>query len=168
MKNIVPILTVVAAIVVIWYAAAIPMNSQWALDQAERAEVELSTSELIFDTWSQERPRLPTPHQVVSELWGSTVEIKITSKRSLIFHGWITLSATMLGFAFGTGLGEVAGKVFRFGHLGSLTDAMALSGLGTAEMCMVDLGLDIELGSGVAAAQDVWRRRPAQSQKDAA
>jgi NitT/TauT family transport system permease protein len=105
MKNIVPILTVVAAIVVIWYAAAIPMNSQWALDQAERAEVELSTGELILDTWSQERPRLPTPHQVVSELWGSTVEMKITSKRSLIFHGWITLSATMLGFAFGTGLG---------------------------------------------------------------
>ena len=94
MKNIVPILTVVAAIVVIWYAAAIPMNSQWALDQAERAEVELSTGELILDTWSQERPRLPAPHQVVSELWGSTVEMKVTSKRSLIFHGWITLSAT--------------------------------------------------------------------------
>ena len=105
MKNIVPILTVVAAIVVIWYAAAIPMNSQWALDQAERAEVELSTGELILDTWSQERPRLPAPHQVVSELWGSTVEMKVTSKRSLIFHGWITLSATMLGFAFGTALG---------------------------------------------------------------
>ena len=86
-------------------AAAIPMNSQWALDQAERAEVELSTGELILDTWSQERPRLPAPDQVVSELRGSTVEMKVTSKRSLIFHGWITLSATMLGFAFGTGLG---------------------------------------------------------------
>jgi NitT/TauT family transport system permease protein len=105
MKNIIPILTVVAAIVVLWYAAAIPMNSQWALDQAERAEVELSSSELILDTWSQERPRLPAPHQVVSELWGSTVEMKVTSKRSLVFHGWITLSATMLGFAFGTGMG---------------------------------------------------------------
>ncbi|MEC7762689.1 MAG: ABC transporter permease [Pseudomonadota bacterium] len=105
MKNIIPILAVVAAIVVIWYAAAIPMNSQWALDQAKRADVELSTSELIVDTWSQERPRLPAPHQVVAELWGSTVEMKVTSKRSLIFHGWITLSATMLGFAFGTGLG---------------------------------------------------------------
>lgn len=80
----------------------------------------------------------------------------------------VTHAADAYGMAFGVGLGEVAGKVFRFGHLGSLTDAMALSGLGTAEMCMVDLGLDIELGSGVAAAQDVWRRRPAQSQKDAA
>jgi NitT/TauT family transport system permease protein len=31
--------------------------------------------------------------------------MKVTSKRSLVFHGWITLSATMLGFAFGTGMG---------------------------------------------------------------
>ena len=30
---------------------------------------------------------------------------KITSKRSLVFHGWITLSTTLLGFIFGTGLG---------------------------------------------------------------
>ena len=63
------------------------------------------------------------------------------------------------------GLGEVAGKVFRIGHLGSLTDVMMLSGLATAEMCMVDLGLDIELGSGVAAAQEYYRHGPAYSGK---
>lgn len=59
--------------------------------------------------------------------------------------------------AFGVGLGEVAGKVFRIGHLGSLTDVMALSGIATAEMVMVDLGLNIKLGSGVAAAQEHYR-----------
>ena len=61
------------------------------------------------------------------------------------------------GVAFGAGLGDVAGKVFRIGHLGSLTDVMTLSGIATAEMVMVDLGLDIKLGSGVAAAQNVYR-----------
>ena len=61
------------------------------------------------------------------------------------------------GVAFGAGLGDVAGKVFRIGHLGSLTDVMALSGIATAEMVMADLGLEITLGSGVAAAQDVYR-----------
>ena len=61
------------------------------------------------------------------------------------------------GVAFGVGLGEVAGKVFRIGHLGSLTDVMMLSGLATAEMTMADLGLDIKLGSGVAAAQEYYR-----------
>lgn len=66
-------------------------------------------------------------------------------------------AASAYGVAFGTGLGEVAGKVFRIGHLGSLTDVMALSGLATAEMVMADLGLDIRLGSGVAAAQDYYR-----------
>ncbi|MEL6959997.1 MAG: L-aspartate--glyoxylate aminotransferase BhcA [Pseudomonadota bacterium] len=69
----------------------------------------------------------------------------------------VTRAADKYGMAFGVGLGEVAGKVFRIGHLGMLTDAMMLSGLGVAEMVMVDLGLDIKLGSGVAAAQDFYR-----------
>ena len=69
----------------------------------------------------------------------------------------VTVAAEKYGMAFGVGLGEVAGKVFRIGHLGSLTDAMMLSGLGVAEMVMVDLGLDVKLGSGVAAAQEFYR-----------
>ncbi len=59
--------------------------------------------------------------------------------------------------SFGGGLGKVAGKVFRIGHLGSITDVMVLSGIATAEMAMVDLGLPITLGSGVAAAQEYYR-----------
>ena len=58
--------------------------------------------------------------------------------------------------AFGVGLGEVAGKVFRIGHLGMLSDVLALSGIATAEMVMADLGLDVKLGSGVAAAQEYY------------
>lgn len=69
----------------------------------------------------------------------------------------VTHSAEKYGVAFGIGLGEVAGKVFRIGHLGSLTDVMTLAGLATAEMAMADLGLSIRLGSGVAAAQDYYR-----------
>ena len=80
----------------------------------------------------------------------------------------VTHAATKYGVAFGVGLGEVAGKVFRIGHLGSLTDVMMLSGLATAEMCMVDLGLDIRLGSGVAAAQDYYRGHSVMAQQNAA
>ncbi len=69
----------------------------------------------------------------------------------------VTHAADKYGVAFGVGLGEVAGKVFRIGHLGMLTDVLALSGVATAEMVMVDLGLDIKLGSGVAAAQEYYR-----------
>jgi alanine-glyoxylate transaminase/serine-glyoxylate transaminase/serine-pyruvate transaminase len=69
----------------------------------------------------------------------------------------VTHAADTYGVAFGVGLGDVAGKVFRIGHLGMLTDVLALSGIATAEMAMADLGLEVTLGSGVAAAQEVYR-----------
>ncbi len=59
--------------------------------------------------------------------------------------------------SFGAGLGELAGKAFRIGHLGALSDVMVLSGLATLEMAMADLGYPIRLGAGVAAAQDYFR-----------
>ncbi|QCO55715.1 aminotransferase class V-fold PLP-dependent enzyme [Pseudorhodobacter turbinis] len=80
----------------------------------------------------------------------------------------VTVAARDYDMAFGVGLGEVAGKVFRIGHLGSLTDAMMLSGLATVEMVMVDLGLDIRLGSGVAAAQEYYRLGSGKSKRIAA
>lgn len=107
MKTIVPVLTVIVAIVVVWYGAAVWMNSQWTLDQAARAETELNFSQVVADTMQQERPVLPAPHQVAQELYNTVIDKKITSKRSLVFHAWITLSATLLGFVIGTGLGIV-------------------------------------------------------------
>lgn len=59
--------------------------------------------------------------------------------------------------SFGIGLGDVAGKIFRIGHLGSMTDVMALSGIATLEMAMADLGYPIEPGSGTIAAQEYYR-----------
>ena len=105
MRSIVSICVVVGALIFVWYLAAVSLNSTWALDKAKRAGVEIGTKELILDTWSQEKPKLPAPHQVASELWKTTVEKKITSKRSLIFHSWITLSSTLVGFLIGTSLG---------------------------------------------------------------
>ncbi len=105
MKSIGPILTVVAAIIAIWYAGAFAMNAKWSLDQAERAGKELSLSQVFVDTMTQDRAILPAPHQVVAELWKTTVQKKVTSKRSLVFHGWITLNATLWGFALGATVG---------------------------------------------------------------
>ncbi|WP_018238011.1 L-aspartate--glyoxylate aminotransferase BhcA [Ensifer sp. BR816] len=80
----------------------------------------------------------------------------------------VTHAAKKYDVAFGVGLGEVAGKVFRIGHLGSLTDVMALSGIATAEMVMADLGLGIKLGSGVAAAQEYYRKNQVSGDRGAA
>ncbi|QDY71636.1 ABC transporter permease [Qingshengfaniella alkalisoli] len=100
-----PIVTVVLAIVAIWYAAAVWLNAPWAYDRATRADVQLTATELVADTWNQDKPKLPAPHQVAGELWDTTIAKSITSKRSLIYHSWITLSSTLLGFALGTALG---------------------------------------------------------------
>ncbi|MEM7042358.1 MAG: ABC transporter permease [Pseudomonadota bacterium] len=100
-----PILTVVAAIIVIWYAGTVFLNAPWERDQAERAGTELSLGQLITNTMAQERPVLPAPHQVAVEIWETTALKKVTSKRSLVYHAWITLSATLLGFAMGVVLG---------------------------------------------------------------
>jgi NitT/TauT family transport system permease protein len=105
MRSLVSICVVVGALIFIWYLAAFSLNSTWALDKAKRAGLEMSSKELILDTWSQDKPKLPAPHQVGIELWKTTIEKKITSKRSLIFHSWITLSSTLLGFLIGTSLG---------------------------------------------------------------
>jgi len=80
----------------------------------------------------------------------------------------VTHAAQKYGVAFGAGLGDVAGKVFRIGHLGCMTDVVALSGIATAEMVMADLGMNIKLGSGVAAAQEVYSRQNASAFSSAA
>ncbi len=59
--------------------------------------------------------------------------------------------------ALGAGLSEVAGKLFRIGHLGDLNELMLISGIAGAEMAMRDVGIDVTPGSGVAAAAEFWR-----------
>ena len=105
MRNVIPVLTAVLAILVIWYGAAVMLNKQWVLDQAARQDRVLTTPELIAETWAQEKPKLPAPHQVATELWDTVAMKKPTSKRSLVYHAWVTMSATVLGFGLGTLLG---------------------------------------------------------------
>ncbi|MFP4304559.1 ABC transporter permease [Rhodosalinus sp.] len=121
--RVLPILAVVVAIVALWYAACVPMNVKETLTLAERAGAEVappSASERrdmgrfalvlanpgqLGGSFSLDRPRLPAPHQVLAELWKTTVATPPSSKRSLVYHGWVTLSATLLGFGIGTALG---------------------------------------------------------------
>ena len=60
--------------------------------------------------------------------------------------------------SLGAGLSKVAGKLFRIGHLGDLNELMLLGAIAGSEMAMLDLGIRIEPGSGVAAAQSFWRK----------
>ncbi|MEL7462060.1 MAG: ABC transporter permease [Pseudomonadota bacterium] len=120
MRNIGPVLVVITVILGIWYAACVPMNIHGTVNLARqhgfeaqpegrRARQQTGAFELaamnpdaIGYVWSEDKPRLPAPHQVVAELAKGTLSVAPTDKRSLVFHAWATLSATFLGFVIGT------------------------------------------------------------------
>lgn len=127
MRNLLPILTVLAAIACLWWAAVAPMNIRTALDQVERSGAvvipegsvqrrDISAWRLMLDNrdhvaigYDLKRPRLPTPSQVGQEMWKTTgamvLKGRTWSKRSLIYHSWVTLRSTLWGFLLGTTLG---------------------------------------------------------------
>lgn len=105
MKSALPVVTVVAVIIALWYGGAVWLNAPWVYDQAARAGQEVSLPDLLVATMQQDRPVLPAPHQVIKGLYDGITGQAITSKRSLVYHAWVTLSGTMFGFVIGTVLG---------------------------------------------------------------
>jgi NitT/TauT family transport system permease protein len=104
-NSVIPVGTVLIAILALWYVFAVILNAPFERDQAARANTTISTRQLIANTMAQERPVLPAPHQVAAEIRKTVFDISPTSKRSLVYHGWVTLSSTLLGFGLGTLLG---------------------------------------------------------------
>ena len=99
------ITAVMAFIVVIWYGAAVYLNSDVLIDKYERQKTEWNFQLLVSDSWSMGRPVLPAPHQIMEDMNKSLFEHKITSKRSLVYHGGVTISSTLVGFVMGGVLG---------------------------------------------------------------
>jgi NitT/TauT family transport system permease protein len=129
-----PVLAMVLGLVGLWYLAVVPMNVKETLTQAERAGAEIVPGSAadrrdamalvlvaqnpgaLGASWSLDRPRLPAPHQVLAELYESTIDEEINgrrgivrsgtlSNRGLVYHSWVTLQATLLGFVIGAALG---------------------------------------------------------------
>ncbi|MDP6967531.1 MAG: ABC transporter permease [Gammaproteobacteria bacterium] len=105
--NVIPVLTVVMAIILVWYAGAIYLNSPQIIERYEKKSIDWTVSQLASDSWNMKRAVLPSPHQVAVELKKTIVDKNITSKRSLVYHAGITLSSTLLGFVLGAGLGVI-------------------------------------------------------------
>ncbi len=105
-RSALPLATVVLALIAVWYVAAALMNAPLQRDAyANAGRTDYSTGDLLVNSLNMERPKLPGPHQVVGELYRLIFATPPTSKRSLVYHGAITLEETLIGFLIGSALG---------------------------------------------------------------
>ena len=103
--RVLPVATVLAVIVALWYAAAVWLNAPRVIEQLEGDAATWTTRDLLHGTWSMGRPVLPAPHQIAEDLLQTVFKTPVHSKRSLVYHAGVTVSATVLGFLFGAALG---------------------------------------------------------------
>ena len=101
----IPVAFITLVLLIVWYLAAIPMNAVVAEPKIEAAGGGLWNTLAV--SWSMDRPVLPAPHQIIIELFNTIVMIAPWKVKSLVFHCWVTLSSTLLGFALGVILGIV-------------------------------------------------------------
>jgi NitT/TauT family transport system permease protein len=102
-----PVVTMVLALMVIWYIAAVAMNWRLVRDGLEREETPYAVTDVLSGTMSAERPLLPAPHQIVSTFVDSVFGYPPLAPRSLVYHSLVTLSATLIGFALGAVFGTL-------------------------------------------------------------
>lgn len=102
-----PVVTMVLALIVIWYIAAVAMNWTLVRDGFEREETPYTMTDVLAGTMSAERPLLPAPHQIVSTFVDGVFGYPPLAPRSLVYHSLVTLSATLIGFAFGAIFGTL-------------------------------------------------------------
>ena len=104
-SSFIPITVVIAVIIMFWYAGAVYLNAPVLIDQYERQKTEWNFEKLRQDAWAMGRPILLAPHQILEDMNKSIFGRKVTSKRSLVYHGWVTISSTLVGFGIGALLG---------------------------------------------------------------
>jgi NitT/TauT family transport system permease protein len=101
----IPVSTILLVLVAVWYAGSVFMNAPFQRGMDERSGETPGLVEFVGKTLSQPKPIVPAPHQVVENVFDNTFLRKVTSNRSLVYHAWVTLSSTLVGFALGTALG---------------------------------------------------------------
>ena len=102
-----PVLTVLAALLLLWHAAAVWLNAPQVIERTLSAQPGWGAMDLLRLTLSMDRPVLPAPHQIALDLFDSLFGWPLDSPRNLLFHAAVTSSATLLGFAMGTVLGAL-------------------------------------------------------------
>ncbi|CAO3354847.1 ABC transporter permease [Azospirillum palustre] len=104
-KRALPVTVMTLLLLAAWYIGAAWLNWPQAAETLTRANKSAGFADVLAQAYAMKRPILPTPDQVMVELWNSLTGYAPTSPRNLLFHAWVTAEAALTGLAMGLGLG---------------------------------------------------------------
>ena len=145
-NKIIPLTTILTCVVIVWVIGAIFMNKPILVDKYERNNIEWDTKKLILDAWSMQRPVVPAPWQISSAMYKYIFLTAVTSKKSLLYHSWITFSSAITGFFIGAFIGiliavcTIYKKTLQHCLLPWIVASQAIPILAIAPMIIVVLG----------------------------
>lgn len=90
--------------------------------------------------------------------WKSDALTVVETPKGIDTNKLVKTAYAKYNLSLGIGLAQINGKVFRIGHLGNMNELMLAGALCGVEMAMIDCGMDIVPGSGVAKAIDYWQK----------
>jgi NitT/TauT family transport system permease protein len=102
-----PVLVVLGAIVLLWYGLTVWLNAPGAIERVLPSDSPWTWQDLVAATMQMQRPVMPAPHQVATDLYTSLTDNPLDSPRNLLFHVAVTAQSTLVGFVMGTVLGLV-------------------------------------------------------------
>jgi NitT/TauT family transport system permease protein len=102
-----PVLVVLGAIVLLWYGLTVWLNAAGAIERVLPSDSPWTWQDLVAATMDMQRPVMPAPHQVATDLYTSLTGNPLDSPRNLLFHVAVTAQSTLVGFVMGTVLGLV-------------------------------------------------------------
>jgi len=141
-----PVAVTTLLLILVWYAGAAWLNAPQAEEALTRAGRPWGWTDLLAQSYAMKRPILPTPGQVVAELWTSLTAYAPTSPRNLLFHAWVTAEAALTGLAMGLVLGTLLAvgivhtRTLEFSLLPWVIASQTIPILAIAPMIVVILG----------------------------
>jgi NitT/TauT family transport system permease protein len=107
MTRALPVVTVALVLLVLWYAGALILNGPQVTELLNKSGHAWTTADFIRECWNMGRAILPTPHQIVIDLFHSIFDYSPANPRSILFHAFVTASSTVVGFVVGLVVGAI-------------------------------------------------------------
>ncbi len=102
-----PALVVVAGLIALWYLVALPVNGAQleAFEARRNPDHAVTSDEWMAASWTMRRPSVPVPDRIVADFAEAITVAEVSHPRNLLFHVFMTFTATLIGFAMGAVLG---------------------------------------------------------------